>query len=374
LIDEYEYLFENRFDQPEGFAAMRDLASKAGLDGFNAFSFWIAGAESWENFCTRTGSGELNIVDSQVVFLGGMDRESFHEMWVHETSRCPDNDTRKLLAEKEEFAYAASGGIPFYAKQIGSAILTTGEDPDSSIFGGHLREMLRALNPGEREYLNQLAKGGKPPDNSTDLDSLIKKGLIRKQGDNFVITMALLQNFLESSNTGAGLTDNSETWQRTGEIMQYKIQINNNCRNRNDELIFKPCNEDVLWFDQLGSPCRSMVRFGEFIRTLYSVIYEATKGKNRQGEEKTLEKLPWEFKKKNKYFIVIVGVLRDVLGGAHNKSYYIPARDVKYEDILIELLGSRNEPESGDFFVLQTKLLQMAATAMENLDAIVKKS
>jgi hypothetical protein len=308
-----------------------------------------AGAESWENFCSRTGSGELNIVDSQVVFLGGLDRESFHEMWVHETSRCPDNDTRKLLEEKEEFAYAASGSVPFYAKQIGSSILTTGEDPDYSIFRGHLREMLRALNPGEKEYLNQLIGEGKPLGNSPDLYSLTKKGLIRKEGDNFAIAMTMLQNFLASSNTGIKPTKNSETWQLAGELIKYKIQINNNYGNRNNHLIFKPGNEDVLWHDLLGSPCYCRSRFGEFIRTLYGVIYEATKGKNKQGEEKTLANLPEEFKKKNAYFIGSVRTLRDVLGSAHSKSYYTPGRNIKYEEVLMKLLGSKNEPESGVF-------------------------
>lgn len=372
LIDEYEYLFNERFDQPEGFATMRDLASKTGPNGFKAFAFWIAGAESWENFCSRTGSGELNIVDSQVVFLGGMDRESFHEMWTCEISRCPDNDIKELLGAQERFAYDASGGIPFYAKQIGLSLLTTRENPDYSIFRGHLSEMLRSLNPMERNYLDQLSGGGSPLGNSPDVYALAEKGLIRKWGDNFELTMGLLKHFLESSNAGSEIAETSRVRQLVGEFMRYKVQINNNWNNRRQSFIFEPGNEDVLWSDQLGAPCDSRAKFGEFIRALYSIVYEATKGKNNRGEEKTLGNLPGKFKRENKYFINVVGVLRDLTGGGHTRSYYRPRRNIEYEVILMNLLGSKNEPEFGDFFILQTKILEMAVTAMENLDGIVK--
>ena len=102
LIDEYEYLLAERFDGIEDFYHMRFLGQTTS-EGKKFFSFWIAGATDWSDMCSRwgslPGSPPFNTIDTPFVYLGPLDKEAFHAMWMREIGFVNDEGKRRFLLD-----------------------------------------------------------------------------------------------------------------------------------------------------------------------------------------------------------------------------------------------------------------------------------
>jgi site-specific DNA-adenine methylase len=151
LIDEYEYLFKYSFDTPEGFMRMRTLSTQSLDSGLRPFTFWIAGAVTWDYLCSITGSGELNVINSTET-LTPLTKENFTAMWNAETELIKDNELKKNLIENLEFAYSNSGGVPYYGKHIGNYFIKEKKQPDFSILKSFFNEIDTSLLLEEKKY------------------------------------------------------------------------------------------------------------------------------------------------------------------------------------------------------------------------------
>jgi hypothetical protein len=279
LIDEYECLFKDRFERPEGFMPMRNLSSKTTSDGNKLFSFWIAGAIDWVEMCISTGSPPLNVIDSPAIFLSPIDKESFHAMWEHEINLCQDDEKKRFLSGKEEMAFNLSGGFPSFGKQIGGYLLSYEKDPDNTIFDSNFKDMLKVLNESEKRCLCMLAKNHQDYSSNSVLDRLENIGLVKNDGQNYKINIPYLATFLNSMDTVLSKDSIPETYQIANEAEEYYRLINQNCRNNNKPLVFGLNLElSGIWND-IRTPCTSRADFGKFANSLRQLMFETTREK-----------------------------------------------------------------------------------------------
>jgi hypothetical protein len=376
LIDEYECLFKERFAKPVGFMPMRSLSNETTPDGNNFFSFWIAGATDWATICTQTGSGELNVIDSPTVYLNFLDRESFHLMWEHEISFCQDEDKKRFLSGKEETAFVLSGGFPFFGKQIGCNFLISGKDPDTSIFNSHFKDMLNSFNKLEMQCLSDLTKGNQDYLDEKIMFRLEEIGLINKQGQKYIISIPYMAKFIISTDTASVRDNYPESCKIADETEEYYELINKNCKNNSKPPIFILGSEVTLGiWKNIRTPCTSRDDFGRFIRGLYQFMLDATKDRDPiSGLE--IKRLPKDFMRHNsttKYFFDIVRYFRHFIGGAHQEEKFKNYEKQFYVDVLQNLLGSKNEPQTKEeFSKLQIEVLKLFKNAMYDLLQIVK--
>lgn len=369
LIDEYECLFKDRFDKPEGFMPMRSLSQKTTSDGNKLFSFWIAGAVDWVEMCTSTGSPQLNVIDSPTIFLGSIDRESFHTMWEHEINFCQDEDIKRFLSEKEEMAFALSGGFPHFGKQIGGHLLSYGKDPDNTTFDKHFKDILKVLNESEKQCLKMLAKNHQDCSSRTVLDKLENTGLVKKLGQKYEINIPYLAIFLNSMDTASGKDNWPESYIIANEAEEYYSLINQNCSNYGKTHFFQSFEVTLEIWKDIRTPCTSRDGFYNFIYALNKLMKETTRdGFDSKG--KPIYRFPKSFMQPGtptRRFWDIIGILRNT--DAHIKSIMvIPNWKIQYEDALQILLGSKNEPQSEeDFKKLQIEVLKLFRDAMKML-------
>jgi len=161
-------------------------------------------------------------------------------------------------------------------------------------------------------------------------------------------------------------------------VMEKINEVNQNQKNHKKDLIFKKevheLSRDIEIF------CTSKAEFIEFTLTLYKMIYETTRvensNANTRGKPFYDYKLPSEFYKNGtptRHFMDIVGTFRHHY--AHlEPEYKVNIKKYLYEDVLFELLGSRDEPKSKEEFQkLQVEILKMFENAMKNLYQMVRK-
>jgi len=256
---------------------MRNLGQKTTTDGNKLFTFWIAGAVDWVEMCTSTGSPQLNIIDSPTIFLGSLDRESFHAMWEHEINSCQDEGKKPFLFGKEEMAFTLSGGFPFFGKQIGSHLLISGKDPDNTFFDNHFKDMLKVLNESEKQCLSMLAKGHQNCSNNIVLDRLEYTGLIKKQGQKYEINIPYLAIFFNTMDKVLSKDSIPETYQIANEAEEYYRLINQNCTNNKKPLVFGLVPESSEIWKDIRTPCKSRTDFGNFASSLYKLMFETTR-------------------------------------------------------------------------------------------------
>ncbi len=372
LIDEYEWLFRFSFDNPVGFMKLRNFSSKTLPNGINPFCFWIAGSTSWEYLCSLTGSGELNVIDAPPIYLGPIDFKAFCAMWQNEIShtiKCTDK-----LRSSEDFAFKASGGIPYYGKLIGGHIVSTDTIPTHSILKSYFHEMIPSLQNEEKSILNELSKIPRNYKKSKFLNELLDKGLIILNGHNYEIRIGFLKEFLVSTRTHLDSVDSiliSEIITVTDKINELMININRTNDNKHGKYIFKPVNDDAALFKDLRTPCHSLELFSDFASSLYKIIFEKTK-ENKGGTDVNMATLPTSFKKNNR-FIQIVDIMRHSFGGGHLMDTFSRRPDqISKPDMLLILLGNKNEPSTPEEFLrLQISTLNMFEKELQLLQRIV---
>lgn len=367
LFDEYEWLFRFSFDKPVGFMKLRNFSSKVMANGKSAFSFWIAGSVTWEYLCTLTGSGELNVIDGPPIYLGPIEQESFNEMWnceMEELEVC-NNEIKK----SNDFAFKASGGIPFYGKMIGSYVTSKSKNPDFNLLKSYFQELIASLQNEEREILFELAKLPRNYNNSKFVNELIDKGLIVKRGNNYDFTIQFLKDFIRSTNSVENPSQTlKESEDLTDKITVLICNINETHNNKKGSYIFEPVNDEAALIKDLRTPCYSLETFSDFASSLYKIVFERTKKDNIPKG-----KIPKNHKRNNQ-FIEIVDIMRHSLGGGHLMGTFLQrSNQLGKADMLFQLTGTKNEPNSAEeFYALQIAALTRFEGDLIDLNRLVR--
>ncbi len=151
--------------------------------------------------------------------------------------------------------------------------------------------------------------------------------------------------------------------------------INDTLARRKKRLVFKPSWEYYLRYQNLINECNSEHQFSVFVNTLYSILYEETKGKDPMSSE-----LPstgytlGEFKQDD--FYKTVGELRNYYD--HGRSEYTivwknrkQSADSSFQKYLGHDLGPQS-PE--DYCILQMQLLNDFRDYLKKIDSYQKSS
>jgi hypothetical protein len=372
IFDEYEYLFKYSFDDPVGFMKMRNFASRINDIGINSFSFFISGTLTWEHLCTITGSGEMNCIDESI-YITPIDYNSFQEMWKGETElieSCPSE-----ICKNCEFAFQSSGGVPFYGKLIGSSWLNTTIKPNYFILKSYFQEIFNTLQNEEKDILIELSKLPRDFKNSKYVLELVEKGLIKRIGSHYEITINFLRDYIKADILDL-LPKPHEiplSLSLTDTICKTIITINNTYKTKRGCFIFEPVNDDAALIKDLRTPCYSQELFSDFASSLYKIVFEKTK-ETRNGIDTVKAKLPSDFKKKNQ-FIEIVDIMRHSLGGGHLMDTFSYRNGQLTKPQMLELLvGTKNDPNTPDeFYKLQIATLKLFQSELNRLNAIVRK-
>lgn len=375
LIDEYEWLFRFTFDEPVGFMKLRNFSSKQLENGINPFSFWIAGATPWDYLCSLTGSPELNVIDSPVIHIGNIEYEAFCDMWNYELSKIEDYP--ESLQNLRDFVFNASGGIPFYAKFLGSHILTSNKPLVYTLLKPHFQELYNSLQSEEKVILKDIAKLPRNFKTSKYLHDLVDKGLIYQNGKIHEMRGVFFKDFINDSIVINETTENRsyevECYTLTSNIERLILNINQSHHNKKGKYIFEPVVDDTALMNDLRTQCFSEELFSDFASSLYKIVFERTK-ERVNGNDIVLKKLPKPFKR-GYQFIDLVDIMRHSLGKGHLMDKFTQRPNQLSKVNMLEILtGSKNEPNTPeDFYSLQLETLKMFQIELQKLNDTVRK-
>lgn len=285
LLDEIDSLLLDAFEEPSDFGRIRGLAT----DKSEKLTFWIAGTSEWKSITTSIGSPELNCGLVQIR-LHSLEKNDFSAMWKHECSLIGDDALAQLIGSLEDDVYDKTGGIPYFAKFVGSSFMngTIKEMPDYGLLREHLAVIFenRFMSETERSALKILAKGPKSfKDNLPDgISSLFNKGLIEiNDCDEYYIAIRYLADYVNaiSSNEIIESLPDIESDERNSlvdEIIRLRNAVNKSYINNPP---FLTSTEDPIEFNNLKNPCVDESSLYGFATSLYKLYYEGS-GKGRR--------------------------------------------------------------------------------------------
>ena len=285
LLDEIDSLLLDAFNTPSDFGRIRGAAT----DKSEKLAFWIAGTSSWKSITTCIGSPELNCGLEQIR-LSSLDKEDFAAMWKNECTLIEDQELCQKLLSLEDVIYSKTGGVPYYAKYIGSSFLngTITEMPDYSILRDYLLGVYenKFMTETERSALNVLAKGAKKfgEDVPDGVNSLYIKGLVEiKDNEEYYIAIDYLADYINaiSSNSILEASPDIEKKERESlvdEIMRLRDSVNKSYKNNPP---FLTSTEDPIEFNNLKTMCTGEPTFFSFSTSLCKLYYEGSDRGNR---------------------------------------------------------------------------------------------
>lgn len=372
MFDEYEYMFRCGFDRPEGFMKLRNLSTSI-YNNIRPFSFWIAGNLTWNAFCTSIGSGELNVINTEEHILS-LTFDDFSAMWDYECQHIDDIEVRNELVKFKQKVYECSGGIPFYAKQIGTYYLKEKKFPTHHILTNYFKEIDNRLHPDQKKILNELRKTPKHFYQSDFITDLEIHGLIRYdiKTCKYFIPIGFYAEHLKAVQLNKTVQTPSPTLQRqVKEITDLIENINktyHNKQNGKKEYMFIPVNDGASLENDLRIECTSKEKFAVFCSALYRIYLERSKGENAIGE-----KLP----QKHRYsdFRKIVDTCRHTFGGGHEfDTFQAYPGQLSKVNVLKMLVNSENEPYKVEEFIeLQNALLKKFIDELKAINEIIRK-
>ena len=366
MIDEYEHLFRESFTSPEGFMPLRTLSSDNENGQIKPFAFWIAGAVGWKELCSQIGSGELNVINTSLIVLP-LAQEDFNNMWMYEVSLCDDKDKRDYLISKKEFAYQKTGGIPYYAKVLGSRLIVDGVEPDYTVLSDYFDQIYNTLNQAERKLIKEIAVLPKNYKESRELRSLMDKGLIHKVGNKYEVRIGYLTDYLKTIVDDSSVFRTTKTEELTEQIFNLFSAINDHRIRKGKERIFDGTNVDFSLMKGMKKLCQSEDDFKLFIGNIYLSFFEKTKTDGKNGN-----KLPDAVHFSS--FGNAVGVLRHVCGGHIEEKMEFNTGQMTKTDALIYFKGNDVVPYHPDEFAdLQIAVLTKYKDELVRLLALVRK-
>lgn len=365
MIDEYEYLFKYGLDTPSGFFRLRDLSTDLIDNSLRPFSFWIAGVLDWDELCTDIGSGELNPITA-IETLHPIDRSAFSKMWENECDLIEDAEKKKYVLESLEFAYTKSGGVPFYAKQIGAYLMRNDNQPNYSICKSSFKETLnKTMKPAEMNILKSLARKEEHCILSDALTSIKNRGLVVENSDGtYAISIGFLKDYLaaEINNPQQDKMDkDSEAQEISDQIFKLIENINKTQMNLGLDAIFKLPNETISFYKDLANPCYSEEKIQDFCNALYLIYFEWTK------KERPRELLPEPYR--NDINAQYVDVARHTIGRGHLTDNFVtqPGKASK-TDMLVAVTGKFSDPhEPEEIYAFQIAFLNRFKSTLEEI-------
>lgn len=285
LLDEIDSLLLDAFNTPSDFGRIRGAAT----DKSEKLAFWIAGTSSWKSITTSIGSPELNCGLEQIR-LSSLDKEDFSAMWRYECSLIEDKGLCQQLVSLEDNIYSKTGGVPYYAKYIGSSFLngTITEMPDYSILRDYLMGVYESkfMTEMERSALKILAKGSKNFGNDVPdgVNSLYIKGLVEiSNNEEYYIAIQYLADYINAINSNSILetlpdVEKKEKDILVDEIIRLRIAVNRSYKNNKP---FVASDEDTPDFNNLRIPCCDESALFAFATSLYKIYYEGSEKGNR---------------------------------------------------------------------------------------------
>lgn len=372
IIDEYEYLFKYGFDSPTGFMRMRQMSTSILDNGQRPFAFWVSGYLSWDRLCTKLGSGETNSISS-TEFVTPLTQEDHEKLWNHESQKVQDIVVRKYIKAACQYSYEKSGGVPFYAKQIGAYAANKKDLPDYLSCYAHINELLsNTLTAEQLQILKQIVLTPNKVKYTQALGELTSYGIIVKNGNGkYTIPIGFIKDYLlqQAKDEDANTIKEPESYKLVREITSLMETINKTQLNKRHTFIFKPMVDSVSTFNDLEDPCFHADQFTDFACALYRIYYEWSKKRFPR------ELLP-DDRFRNSPFAEYVGLLRHTLGNAHQiDNFRVPFGNKTKTDMLIELTGNANEPyTSEDFQRLQIKMLRLFKSELASLLQFVRNN
>ena len=284
LLDEIDFLLQEAFNSPADFSRIRGAATEKECK----LKFWVAGVSSWSALCTDIGSPELNC-GLENITLSLLSEKDFTNMWSFECSMISDDETRDnyLLILKD--IYIKTGGIPYYAKFVGSHMLINKKRnlPNYEIVRDYLAEIVnsRFMSDIERSTLYQLAKGEMvikeiKPDG---LNGLISKGLLEIDGNTYSIGIGYLIDYLIARKEDLSVSNSEEIEVKelcslVDQISRLRHNVNVDYRGHEP---FASSDEDYNEFNTMKIICHDEPTMDAFSGSIYKLFYEGSNlGKN----------------------------------------------------------------------------------------------
>lgn len=370
MIDEYEYLFKYGLDTPSGFFRLRDLSTTLIDDSLRPFCFWIAGVLDWDELCTDIGSGELNPITA-IETVHPIEKDAFSRMWKDECELVDYAEKKQMVWDSLDFAFEMSGGVPFYAKQIGAYLMRNDNLPDYSISKSSFKEtMNKTMKPAEMNILKALAQKEEHLQMSDALTSLKNRGLIlEKEDGTHAISIGFLKNYLAAEiNDTLQEKNDTESGLLADQVFKLIENINKTQINRSLDVIFKLPIETVSFYKDLAVPCYSAERIQDFSNALYLIYFEWTK------KERPRELLPEPFR--NDIYAQYVDVARHTIGRGHLIDDFVSqSGKATKEDMLVAITGKAVEPyEPEEFYTIQIAFLERFKSSLEDIRKYISEN
>ena len=359
LIDEIDSMLLEALGTPSDFMSIRDYADKT-----DKLKIWIAGTTPWKSITSNVGSPELNCGLTPIT-LSSMEKDDFNVMWEDECSLIEDENLCKELISLRDEVYVKTGGVPFYAKFIGSSFLNGSiqEMPDYSILRDHLCEIYesRFMSNLERSALIALSKGPKLyvdiiPEGITSLKA---KGLVEKNDNEYRIVFEYLADYVKAicSNTALEASPDVESKERGMLVAEIVRLWDGVIKAYKTNAPFIPTSRDTIEFSVLEKPCTDDGSLKAFATSLCILYYEGSDLGKR---------LPSNFYDHD--FCKIIRSLRNKSDHGDNK-YEARIMD---DDKLYSLINNGIVPFTGNHFkYIQSTLLNMFRNELE---LMLKKS
>lgn len=353
LLDEIDSLLLEALGTASDFMSIRDYADKT-----DKLKIWIAGTTPWKSITSDVGSPELNCGLTPIT-LSSMEKDDFNVMWEDECSLIEDNNLCKELISLKDKVYVKTGGVPFYAKFIGSSFLNGSiqEMPDYSILRDHLCEIYesRFMSNLERSALIALSKGPKVyadiiPEGITSLKA---KGLVEKNKNEYRIVFEYLADYVKAicSNTTLEASPDVESKEREMMVAEIVRLWDGVIKAYKENAPFIPSSRDTIEFSVLEKPCTDDGSLKAFATSLCILYYEGSDLGKR---------LPSNFY--NHDFCKIIRSLRNKSDHGDNK-YEARIMD---DDKLYSLINNGIVPFNVDHFkYIQSTLLYMFRKELE---------
>lgn len=280
LLDEIDSLLLDAFNTPSDFGRIRGAAT----DKSEKLSFWIAGTSSWKSITTSIGSPELNCGLEQIR-LSSLDKEGFSAMWKYECSLIGDKDLCQKILSLEDVIYSKTGGVPYYAKFIGSSFLngTITEMPDYSILRDYLMGIYESkfMTETERSALKVLANGGIKFGNEVPdgVNSLYIKGLVEiKDNKEYYIAIEYLADYVSAINSNSILETSPDVEKMERDMLVDEIVRLRDCANNSypTNKPFIATTKDTSHFNVMKKPCFDEGSLTAFATSVCILYYEGS--------------------------------------------------------------------------------------------------
>ncbi|MBR4730386.1 MAG: hypothetical protein IK075_09050 [Prevotella sp.] len=345
---------------------------------------WVAGAEVWNNLAKQTGSGIANTI-TEYEFLKPIDKEGFDALWDFECNKIDNVQEKNRLLSQRDTVWCSSGGVPFYAKAIGSHLYIKNEYPTYDQFKPFFDEIFDGnLTISQRTILKQLATRPRRLEEKEEMKDLINRGLIYydPKADTHNICIGMMRDYLKQMDIRI-----AQQMPYTHNLVDEICLLIENINNINELFdpingcpIFKPVNQASSLFIDMKAVASDKTIMTSFALAVYRTYLERSEGLDSEGKKWKGYLLPEGFGKRYNFkdpnqgaFARAVDRLRQSY--AHNKENARPKDNQMSElDMLDFFLGKRVLPtKPEEYRALQKAVLDKMKTELIRMKESLEK-